>query len=167
MDLDPLHKDFLRITASIMYCIVTTVDPEGHHHSRVVHQIFEVIGRHPGGCGCDQPDAAERPPYRRDPYVRVPRSWSPAQDKITMDSAPPSGLRTDSMLRRVWDLFAAPAPPGSRRPEGLWQDQGGLDPASTSSGWSGLPGPDLARRTSAPAVDESRHDRGRVPVDRR
>ena len=29
MDFEPLCADFLRITASIVYCTVTTVDPEG------------------------------------------------------------------------------------------------------------------------------------------
>jgi hypothetical protein len=35
MEFDPLREDFLRITTDIVYCTVTTVDPEGRPRSRV------------------------------------------------------------------------------------------------------------------------------------
>jgi Pyridoxamine 5'-phosphate oxidase len=44
-----IEQDFLRFTADIVYCTVTTVDAQGRPRSRVMHPIFEVVDGEPLG----------------------------------------------------------------------------------------------------------------------
>jgi hypothetical protein len=45
----PFEEDFLRITADIVWCTLTTVDRKGRPRSRVVHPIFTVADGQPVG----------------------------------------------------------------------------------------------------------------------
>ena len=44
-----LEADFLRITATTVFCVVTTVDASGRPRSRMLHPIFVVRDGRPLG----------------------------------------------------------------------------------------------------------------------
>lgn len=123
MDFEPLRADFLRITADIAYCTVTTVDPQGRPRSRVMHPIFEVVDGVPKGWAL-----TDRTPLKDRHIAANPYSccsyWSPAQDTVTIDCAA-AWVDDADVLRQVWDIFASPDPPG-------WGDLSGYGEAGIS-----------------------------------
>jgi general stress protein 26 len=144
MDFEPLREDFLRITASIIYCTVTTVDPEGRPRSRVMHPIFEVVEGHPRGWAVTDRTPLKSRHIAANPYVAC-SYWSPAQDTVAIDCTA-EWVEDDSLLREVWDIFAAPRTAGLGRPLWLWRGRDLTSPLPRPP-TRALPRPDPAPRT--------------------
>jgi hypothetical protein len=110
MDFEPLGADFLRMTADIVYCTVTTVDPEGRPRSRAMHPIFEVMDGDPRGWAATDRTPLKKPPSGGKPVRRL-LLLGPAQDTVAIDCTA-GRVEDDEVLRQVWDIVAAPEPPG-------------------------------------------------------
>ena len=110
MDFEPLRADFLRITAEIAYCTVTTVDPVGRPRSRMMHPIFEVVEGQPRGWAVTDRTPLKNRHLAAHPYVAC-SYWSPQQDSVAIDCWA-GWVEDDDVLLQVWDLFASPEPPG-------------------------------------------------------
>jgi general stress protein 26 len=110
MDFEPLRGDFLRLTAEIVYCTVTTVDPQGRPRSRVMHPIFEVVDGHPRGWAVTDRTPLKDRHLAANPHVAC-SYWSPTQNTVAIDCTA-EWVVDDEVLRQVWDVFAAPEPPG-------------------------------------------------------
>ncbi|GAA3700813.1 pyridoxamine 5'-phosphate oxidase family protein [Microlunatus aurantiacus] len=116
MDFTPLTADFLRFTTEITYCTVTTVDPAGRPRSRVLHPIFRVVDGQPEGWAVTDRTPVKTAHLATNPYVAC-FYWSPAQNTVAIDCTA-GWVEDDETRQRVWDLFAAPEPPG-------WGDMSG------------------------------------------
>lgn len=110
MDFEPLHEDFLRFTADIVYCTVTTVDSRGRPRSRVMHPIFQVVDGQPRGWAVTDRTPLKERHLAANPYVAC-FYWSPAQNTVAIDCTA-AWVTDEETLRYVWDVFADPEPPG-------------------------------------------------------
>ncbi|HYI57027.1 MAG TPA: pyridoxamine 5'-phosphate oxidase family protein [Microlunatus sp.] len=110
MDFEPLREDFLRFTTDIVYCTVTTVDPKGRPRSRVMHPIFEVVDGVPQGWALTDRTPLKDRHLSANPHVAC-LYWSPAQNTVAIDCTA-EWVTDESVLLEVWDIFAAPEPPG-------------------------------------------------------
>jgi general stress protein 26 len=110
MDFEPLRVDFLRITTEILYCTVTTVDPKGRPRSRVMHPIFQVVDGRPLGWAVTDRTPLKDRHITANPYVAC-CYWSPTQNTVAIDCTA-EWVDDEDVLRQVWDIFAAPEPPG-------------------------------------------------------
>ena len=110
MDFEALRADYLRFTAGIVYCTVTTVDPAGRPRSRVMHPIFEVVDGEPRGWAVTDRTPLKERHIAANPHVAC-FYWSPAQNTVAIDCTA-EWVEDDEVLREVWDIFAQPEPPG-------------------------------------------------------
>jgi general stress protein 26 len=106
-----IQEDFLRFTADIVYCVVTTVDPQGRPRSRVMHPIFEVIEGHPMGWAVTDRSPVKTRHLAGNPHVSC-AYWSPAHNTVHIDCL--AGWVEDTAGKQhVWNLFrSTPAPLG-------------------------------------------------------
>lgn len=116
MDFTQLEADFLRFTTEIVYCTVTTVDPSGRPRSRVLHPVFQVVGGLPEGWAVTDRTPVKSAHLATNPHVAC-FYWSPAQNTVAIDCLA-TWVDDDVVRQRVWDIFAAPEPPG-------WGDMSG------------------------------------------
>jgi hypothetical protein len=109
MDFEPLHADFLRITADTVYCTVTTVDPDCRPRSRVMHPIFEVVDGVPRGWAL-----TDRTPLRiatsRRTRTSPARTGAPPRTPSPL-TVPPTGSKTPTCCARS----GTSSPPRTRR----------------------------------------------------
>jgi general stress protein 26 len=110
MDFEPLGPDFVRFTADIVYCTVTTVDPSGRPRSRVMHPIFEIVDGLPRGWAVTDRTPLKERHLAANPHVAC-FYWSPAQNTVAIDCTA-EWVCDEETLHQVWDIFAAPEPPG-------------------------------------------------------
>jgi general stress protein 26 len=118
-----IQQDFLRFTAEIVYCTVTTVDPRGRPRSRVMHPIFEVVQEQPMGWAITNRSPVKTRHLAANPHVSC-AYWSPAHNAVYVDCV---ANWVDDMAGKqyVWDLFrSTPAPLGwgdlsAYQPEGI------------------------------------------------
>jgi general stress protein 26 len=110
MDFEPLRADFLRLTTEIVYCTVTTVDPKGRPRSRVMHPIFQVVDGRPLGWAVTDRTPLKDRHIAANPYVAC-CYWSPTQNTVAIDCTA-EWVDDEDVLNQVWDIFAAPEPPG-------------------------------------------------------
>jgi general stress protein 26 len=120
MDFRPFEADFLRLTADVVYCTVTTVDARGRPRSRVMHPIFEVVDGAPRGWAVTDRSSVKTRHLAANPYVAC-FYWSPVQNTVAIDCVA-SWVDDPAVRRYVWELFAAPGPPG-------WGDMSGYGAA--------------------------------------
>jgi hypothetical protein len=86
-----IEQDFLRCTADIVYCTVTTVDAQCRPRSRVMHPIFEVVDGEPlGWAVTDRSPVKTRHPAAN-PHVSC-AYWSPPQNTVYLDCGPPGSM---------------------------------------------------------------------------
>ena len=112
-------------------------------------------GRCAARLGLDRPDPAEDRHIAANPYVSC-SYWSPAQDTVAIDCAA-DWVEDADLLRQVWDIFAAPDPPGWGYLSG-YGEAGTSHPDSTSFGFSRIASRSCSA-TSSPRVT-SRLGRG-------
>jgi general stress protein 26 len=118
-----IEQDFLRITADIVYCVVTTVDTRGRPRSRVMHPIFEVVDGQPMGWAVTDRSPVKARHLAANPHVSC-AYWSPAHNTVYVDCV--AGWVDDVAGKRyVWDLFRRTPPPlgwgdmSAYEPEGI------------------------------------------------
>jgi hypothetical protein len=80
----PFEEDFLRITADVVWCTMTTVDRNGRPRSRVVHPIFTVADGQPVGWLLTGRTPVKSAHLARDPHVSC-AYWSPDQNVVYAD----------------------------------------------------------------------------------
>lgn len=105
----PFQEDFLAFTSEIVWCTVTTVDPQGRPRSRVLHPIFEVRDGLPFGWVMTGQTPVKTAHLTANPHVAC-SYWSPAQHTVAIDCVA-SWVDDLPTKRQVWDLFATTPPP--------------------------------------------------------
>ena len=105
----PFEADFLRLTAEIVWCTVTTIDAQGRPRSRILHPIFEVRDGQPVGW-----IATGRTPIKVADIAGNPQVacsyWSPAQNTVMVNCVA-SWVEDLETKRYVFDLFNSTPPP--------------------------------------------------------
>ena len=118
-----IQEDFLRFTADIVYCTVTTVDAQGRPRSRVMHPIFEVVDGQPIGWAVTDRSPVKTRHLAANPYVSC-AYWSPAQNTVYVDCQA-SWVDDTAGKQHVWELFRGTPPPlgwgdmSAYEPEGI------------------------------------------------
>lgn len=118
-----IQEDFLRFTADIVYCTVTTVDAQGRPRSRVMHPIFEVVDGQPIGWAVTDRSPVKTRHLAANPYVSC-AYWSPAQNTVYVDCRA-SWVDDIAGKQHVWALFRGTPPPlgwgdmSAYEPEGI------------------------------------------------
>jgi uncharacterized pyridoxamine 5'-phosphate oxidase family protein len=118
-----IEQDFLRFTADIVYCTVTTVDAQGRPRSRVMHPIFEVVDGEPLGRAVTNRSPVKTRHLAANPHVSC-SYWSPAQNTVYLDCVA-TWVDDIAGKRYVWDLFRLTPPPlgwgdmSAYEPEGI------------------------------------------------
>ena len=108
-DFSQLQDDFLRFTAKIVLCTVTTVSPEGRPRSRMLHPVFTVRARSPVGWVCTSRTPVKARHLRLNPYVAV-SYWSPDNDTVYAECRA-TWVDSEGEKDDVWDLFTTTPPP--------------------------------------------------------
>jgi len=104
-----IEQDFLRFTADIVYCTVTTVDARGRPRSRVMHPIFEVVDGEPMGWAVTDRSPVKTRHLAANPHVAC-SYWSPAQNTVAVDCVA-TWVDDIAGKQHVWDLFRLTPPP--------------------------------------------------------
>jgi general stress protein 26 len=104
-----IEQDFLRFTADIVYCTVTTVDAQGRPRSRVMHPIFEVVDGEPMGWAVTDRSPVKTRHLAANPHVAC-SYWSPAQNTVAVDCVA-TWVDDIAGKQHVWDLFRLTPPP--------------------------------------------------------
>lgn len=115
-----IQEDFLRITGSIAWATVATVDTRGRPRTRVLHPIWEVVdGRPVGWIGTERSPLKTRH-LEANPYVSV-SYWSPDQERAHAECR---ASWADEESERVWQLFLDAEPPRGYDPANIprWKD---------------------------------------------
>jgi general stress protein 26 len=118
-----IQHDFLRFTAEIVYCTVTTVDSRGRPRSRVMHPIFEVVHGQPMGWAITNRSAIKTRHLAANPHVSC-AYWSPAHNTVYVDCVA-TWVDDIAGKQHVWDLFRSTPPPlgwgdlSAYEPEGI------------------------------------------------
>lgn len=129
VDFPELTDDFLRLTRSIGWCTVATVDRKDRPRSRILHVSWE-IGRDAGG---DRPIgwvSTPRSPVKtahlaHNPFVSC-SYWSPAHDAVFADCEA-SWAEDEASVAHVWDLVSTEARERGFDPYAQWPE-GAADP---------------------------------------
>jgi hypothetical protein len=104
-----LEEDFLRITADVVLCTVTTVDPRGRPRSRILHPIWQVLDGRPVGWVVTSKTPVKARHLATNPYVAC-SYWSPAQNVVYIDCVA-RWVEGAAAKQQVWDLFMTTPPP--------------------------------------------------------
>ena len=75
-----------------------------------MHPIFEVVDGQPRGWALTDRTPLKDRHLAANPHVAC-FYWSPAQNTVAIDCTA-EWVEDDEVLRQVWDIFAAPEPPG-------------------------------------------------------
>jgi general stress protein 26 len=120
-----LHADFLRLTAEIVWCSVTTVGADGRPRARLLHPIWEIVDGRPVGWITTRRSPVKAAHLAHDPYVTC-AYWRPSHDAVFVDCR---ATWQDSLdkKRRIWHWFQTTPPPLGYDPSTIWKD-GPTDP---------------------------------------
>jgi hypothetical protein len=106
---EEIRADFLRFTAGIVLCTVTTVSPQGVPRSRMLHPIFTVRGDRPVGWVVTGKTPLKTRDLAANPQVAC-SYWSPAQHVVYVNAVA-SWVTDESDENEVYELFRSTAPP--------------------------------------------------------
>ena len=106
---ESFEADFLRLTADIVHCTVTTVDAQGRPRSRILHPIFEVRDGLPVGWVATNRTPIKVAHLAGNPHVAC-SYWNPAQNTVMVDCVA-SWVEDLETKRHVYDLFNTTPPP--------------------------------------------------------
>jgi hypothetical protein len=105
----PFEEDFLRITADVVWCTLTTVDSQGRPRSRVVHPIFTVAEGKPVGWLLTVRTPVKTAHLNGNSHVSC-SYWSPEQNVVYADCLA-TWVEDLEAKRGVAGLFKATPPP--------------------------------------------------------
>jgi hypothetical protein len=105
----PFEEDFLRITADVVWCTLTTVDSQGRPRSRVVHPIFTVAEGKPVGWLLTVRTPVKTAHLNGNSHVSC-SYWSPEQNVVYADCVA-TWVEDLEAKRGVDELFKATPPP--------------------------------------------------------
>jgi hypothetical protein len=106
---EEIREDFLRYTAEIVLCTVTTVDPQGRPRSRILHPIFTVRDDRPIGWVLTAPTPVKARHLAANPHVAC-SYWSPAQNIVYVDCVA-TWVTEQAEKGDVYELFRTTPPP--------------------------------------------------------
>ncbi|MGH8932854.1 MAG: pyridoxamine 5'-phosphate oxidase family protein [Egibacteraceae bacterium] len=114
---EEIREDFLRFTAAIVLCTVTTVDERSRPRSRMLHPIFTERDGRPVGWVLTAPTALKVRHLAHSPYVAC-SYWSPAQNVVYADCIA-TWVADQDEKDAVYDLFLTTPPPLGYGDEGM------------------------------------------------
>ncbi len=108
---DALREDFLRITGETVFCVATTVDPQGRPRGRMLHPIFVAGEGGPLGWALTGRTPLKSAHLAANPHLSS-AFWNPSQDTVFADCRA-SWVEEDGEREHVWELFlTTPEPLG-------------------------------------------------------
>ena len=103
------EQDFLQFTSEIVWCTVTTVDPQGRPRSRILHPLWQMIDGLPVGWVFTNKSPLKARHLAANPHVAC-SYWSPAQNTVMIDCVA-DWVEDAATKRQIWDLFMTTPPP--------------------------------------------------------
>jgi general stress protein 26 len=120
-----LASDFLRFTAEIVWCSLTTVGSDGRPRARMLHPIWEVVDGRPVGWITTRRSPIKAAHLRHSPYVTC-AYWRPNHDAVFADCTA-TWEKSLAQKQRIWEWFKTTPPPLGYNPGTIWKD-GPTDP---------------------------------------
>ncbi|HEU0243354.1 MAG TPA: pyridoxamine 5'-phosphate oxidase family protein [Candidatus Limnocylindrales bacterium] len=114
-----VREDALRLTASIVWSVVTTVDAEGRPRSRILHPVWTELDGELRGLVAARPTPVKLAEIAANPYVSC-AYWTPAFDSVFIDAG--AAWVTPDAKRAAWDHIRSLPPPVGYDPAPMWPD---------------------------------------------
>jgi general stress protein 26 len=115
---EDLQADFLRLTAEIVWCSVTTVAADNRPRSRILHPIWELVDGRPVGWITTRRTPLKAAHLRHSPCVTC-AYWRPSHDAVLVDCLA-TWQDSPEQKQRVWSLFTTTPPPLGYDPGTIW-----------------------------------------------
>ena len=114
-----VREDVLRLTASIVWSIVTTVDGEGRPRSRILHPVWTETDGELRGLVATRPTPVKLAEIAAHPYVSC-AYWTPAFESVFIDAE--AAWVPDDARRAAWDHIRNLPPPVGYDPAQMWPE---------------------------------------------
>lgn len=111
--------DALRLASSIVWSVVSTVDPAGRPRSRILHPVWTLEDGRLRGLVAARPTPTKLADLAAHPFVSC-AYWTPAFDSVFIDAE--AAWVPDDGKRAAWEHIASVPPPVGYDPAPMWPD---------------------------------------------
>lgn len=116
---EEVREDVLRLTASIVWSVVTTVDAAGRPRSRILHPVWMEDEGRLHGLVAARPTPVKLADIAAHPHIAC-AYWTPAFESVFIDAE--AAWIPDGEKRAAWERIASLPAPVGYDPAPMWPD---------------------------------------------